>query len=305
MGRSLTRAEATRLLKAPEFITQLPRVARILDVPVPVALPDGSIVMPERGYDPHLETYCDPEAPEPERGMPLNKALALLEDVHTDFLWRDDRSRVHALARMITPWCRGLMGWPARTPLWFFSGPMGKDYLASLTEALYQGTHACHFTLDLRNAIGGAIRSGQRRLHMTDSYARLNPRLLTEAVSSPVFTFKEGSRDVVLPNELELGLSHVSYAMALKGLAPVVRLIQLTNTFEYNQRKFKHPRLRENLVKNRGAVLGAVAALVAHWMDKGCPAGPHTLPGFPEWSRVVGGVLHANGLGDPCLPTAA
>ena len=47
---------------------------------------------------------------------------------------------------------------------------------------------------------------------------------------------------------------------------------------------------------------GPLDALVRHWVDEGCPEGPTRFTSFPEWGRVVGGILYACGLGDPCLP---
>ncbi len=86
--------------------------------------------------------------------MPFDRAIALLQEVHADFGWKDNQSLVHALARMITPFCRGLMGWDARFPLWHYSGNRpraGKDYLAGVTQILYEG-RTCE------DAAGGIVR---------------------------------------------------------------------------------------------------------------------------------------------------
>ncbi len=49
-------------------------------------------------------------------------------------------------------------------------------------------------------------------------------------------------------------------------------------------------------------MLGALAGLIWEWDRQGRPAGPTPFTSFPEWARVVGGILVACGLGDPCLP---
>lgn len=49
-------------------------------------------------------------------------------------------------------------------------------------------------------------------------------------------------------------------------------------------------------------MLGAVAALVKHWIGCGCPPGQTPFNSFPEWARVVGGVMTCCDLGNPCLP---
>jgi hypothetical protein len=45
-----------------------------------------------------------------------------------------------------------------------------------------------------------------------------------------------------------------------------------------------------------------VMTLIQHWFQSGSPAGETPFASFPEWARVVGGVMRAAGLGDPCLP---
>ena len=299
---SLDHASTAKLLKSRDFITRLPTVRRILDLPVPVAVADGSIDFPGLGYDKTFQTYCDPNAPEPQN-VPLNKARAVLEEVHTDFHWQHDKSRIHALARMITPYCHGLMGWDARVPMWVFTGCMGKDYLASLTEVVYQGSFTNYFPSDMRSAIGAALRDGLRRMHVVHCHKRSALRALAEAVKNRTLKFKIKGEDVVWPNELELSVSGDFSVMVRDETIPLMRLIQIgvTDTLA-NQRRFKYPNLREKVCSNRAQVLGAIKALVDHWLEKGRPCGPSTFAGFPEWSRVVGGVMHVNGLGDPCLP---
>jgi hypothetical protein len=49
-------------------------------------------------------------------------------------------------------------------------------------------------------------------------------------------------------------------------------------------------------------VLSAIAALYRNWADKGFPPGQTPFTSYPKWAEVVGGVMVAAGLGDPCLP---
>lgn len=299
--RTLDHACTAKLLKSPEFINRLPKLRRILDMPVPI-VNDGVLTFPKRGYDEQFQTYCDPDAPEPH-SVPLNKALPVLEEVHTDFLWQHDHNRVHALARLITPYCRGLMGWEAKVPLCVFTGDVGKDYLASMTEMVYQGAFTHYHAFDMRSAIGASLRAGHRRKHVMDTYKRPAVRALAEAVTSRDFCFKDRGRDVVLPMELELSVSADFSAVVSSRTIQLIRLIQIRRTTDwFNSRKFKYPNLRERVRDNRAQVLGAIKSLVDHWIEKGSPTGPSTLAGFPEWSHAVGGVMHLNGMGDPCVP---
>jgi hypothetical protein len=40
--------------------------------------------------------------------------------------------------------------------------------------------------------------------------------------------------------------------------------------------------------------------LINSWVTAGQPDGPTPFTSFPEWARVVGGIMHYAGLGDPC-----
>lgn len=49
----------------------------------------------------------------------------------------------------------------------------------------------------------------------------------------------------------------------------------------------------------RRNILAAMEALIRNWAENNCPHGP-TFTSFPEWSRVVGGIMIAAKLGNPC-----
>ncbi len=62
-----------------------------------------------------------PTLPFPTLKPEIVSHLILEDGARAEFRWKDGQSLVHALARCITPFCRGLMGW-RRTPLWIYHG---------------------------------------------------------------------------------------------------------------------------------------------------------------------------------------
>ncbi len=54
----------------------------------------------------------------------------------------------------------------------------------------------------------------------------------------------------------------------------------------------------------RRDMLSWLWSFVAHWDKLGRPAGPRRLASFEQWSRVIGGIVHCCGLGDPLEPHA-
>src|SRR5580704_12206025 len=123
---------ANGLLVSPQFGAHIPVIHRILDVPIPLKKQDGSVITPLPGFNRKLGIYCNPNAPKIDK-LPLDQAKEVLDKALKGFAWKNDQSRVHAIARLLTPYCRGLMGFRARPPLWYFNGNRpraGKDYLA-------------------------------------------------------------------------------------------------------------------------------------------------------------------------------
>src|SRR5205814_657131 len=80
---SMTRETAAKMLAAPQFISRIPRIVRILDVPLPVRM-RGKIILPKIGYDPALRTWLSENAPT-IRPMPFASAVALIREVYSEF----------------------------------------------------------------------------------------------------------------------------------------------------------------------------------------------------------------------------
>jgi hypothetical protein len=69
-----------------------------------------------------------------------------------------------------------------------------------------------------------------------------------------------------------------------------------------NKRVFPNPFLHDWIRENRTKIISAIAAFYRHWIKEGMPLGQTPFTSFPRWAEVVGGVMRAAGLGDPCLP---
>ena len=74
-------------------------------MPLPFRPRDSKrLIYPSKGYDPRFLTYLVDDAP-------LDRALEVIEWVHREFCFTNDQSRIHAIARFITPFARGILGW--------------------------------------------------------------------------------------------------------------------------------------------------------------------------------------------------
>ena len=317
MPTSMNEQHARITAENDQFLRRLPHITRILDVPVPV-LEDGKLVYPAPGYDPRFETWLNPAAPK-IRTMGFEEALRLIfgELLATaengGFWWHDEQARVHALARLITPFCRGLMDWK-RSPLWIYDGNRegsGKDTCADVTHNLYTGRNVTGAPLskdcedEMRKRITSALIQGARFFHLANMKGHIRYAALEAATDNSGYwedRVLRASEAILLRNETEFSLS-ANNATWEPDIERRCRRIRLRFTPEHvNGHKYKHESVLGWVREHRADLLSAVATLVAHWVREGCPPGPTPFTSFPEWGRVVGGVLSACGLGDPCLP---
>ena len=315
LARTMTRECAAGLLASPQLRRRLPEIIRILDFPLPVRLPDGDIATPKLGYDPRFRIYTDPSAPELRR-MSRDEALHWLRNCHVGFGFRDRQSLVHALARLITPYCRGIMGWDGRFPLWHFSGNRpraGKDYLAGVTQIVYEGRTIEDAPLEreseeTRKRITAALMSGRRMLHFANCQGHIQDAAFIGAITSKTFGARnlgatDAKSDLTLPNEIEFSLSANIGLTFRPDVEPRTRRITLEfPEDDTNGRKFPNPELHDWIRQHRREVLSAIHSLVCLWAEAGCLPGVRPFNSFPEWASVVGGVMGFHGLGDPCEP---
>ncbi len=311
---SIGRETAGALLESPQFKERLPVVRRILDVPIPVDIA-GDLVMARPGYDERLQTYCRGEI-ERIDPLPLEEAKAILAELFEGFPFANELSRTLAYARLLTPFVRGLMGWTARTPLWVFEANRpraGKDYLAGCSGLLYEGRANEDSPLDrdsneTRKRIMAALQSGRRFMHFANSSGDIRNDAFEQAVTAKSISGRllgsnDAASDLTLPNELEFSVSGNTGFTFSEDFALRCRRISLAYYEEdANSRRFLKPDLHGWVTENRTRILGALYGFTMHWHSQGRPPGPTPFTSFPEWARIVGGIIVACGLGDPCVP---
>lgn len=309
---SMSERTANVLLQSPQLKRELPRIIRILTVPVPI-LRDGMLVFPNPGYDERFQTYTDPDAPA-VIPMDLKTAKMWLHELLGDFSFDGPQSAKHAVARLLTAVCRGLIGWDARTPFWLFTANrerLGKDYLAGITGLICEGFPSedaplePHNSTETRKRITSAIMAGRQRMHFANCRGHIRDSALEQAITCKVWSDRMlgANTDVTLPNEIEFSMSGNIGITYTGDLAHRSRRIGLYFSGENpNARTFSHSNLYRWILEHRSELLSAVVAVVRHWHDAGQPVGQTPFASFPEWARVVGGIMQAAGFGDPCLP---
>jgi len=137
---SMSDRRANVLINSPQFKRELPEITRVLDYQIPV-IHEGHLIYPAPGFDARFGIYTNPNAPA-IIGMDQRTAKMWLHELLKDFCFDGEQSLTHAIARLLTPMCRALMGFDARGPFWIFTANrerLGKDYLAVVAGLLFDG----------------------------------------------------------------------------------------------------------------------------------------------------------------------
>jgi hypothetical protein len=158
--------------------------------------------------------------------MSVSKAKEILAKIHEEFCFKNDQSRVHAYARIITPFARGILDdgrfdFTTRVPLWVFRANRpraGKDYCAVMTILLYEGIAAEDSPINHRQSeetgkrIMSAARNGRRFMHFSNCSGMLDDIHLTQAITNERITARqlgsnEATSDLSVPNTMEFSIS--------------------------------------------------------------------------------------------------
>jgi hypothetical protein len=316
--KTMAELQARGVLANPGFQKGLPEIKRILDVPIPIRTQSGKTIYPKPGYNPSLKIYCETDVPEIKE-IGLDKALDVLRNqVYLGFCFKDNLSKVHAIARLLTPYGRGIMGFHEKTPLWHFEANRpraGKDYCAGITQIVYQGSAFEDAALgdsseETRKRITSALVAGRRTMHFANCQGHISDRYFIQAITGPTFNTRmlgstDAKSDLELPNEIEFSISANVGLTYREDVGPRCRSIELAYFDENeNSRQFPNNYLHAWVKDNRSLILSAIHTVFKHWQKMGCPGGKTPFTSFPKWAEVIGGVMAAAGLGDPCLPDA-
>jgi hypothetical protein len=309
MGEDLGRS----LLENPFFRRQLPRISRILPVPVPILI-RGDPRMPHPGYNKDLEIYCAKNAPLIQR-LDIEQALKILEGAHLGFEFVNNQSRTHAYARFLTPFFRGIIGYGEPVPCWFFNANRprcGKDYLAGITQIAYEGFAFEDAAIsddpdETCKRITAGLMAGRRFFHFANCQGHLSDKYFIQAITDMIWRARllgsnDAASDLQVPNEAEYSLSANQGMTMREDVEPRLRKIDLVFYEEdANSRIFPVEDLHGWARINRPQLLSAAYTIFDYWKKKGMPEGK-PFSSYKRWGRTIGGVLETIEQGDPTLP---
>jgi hypothetical protein len=242
--------------------------------------------------------------------MPIAEAWSLIADLLSGFCFTNEQSRTHAIARMLTPFARALLGWTTRVPLWVYIGSRprcGKDYLSGCGMIIYEGYAFEDQPITGRESapetgkrILAAARNGRRFMHFSNCEQNLRDTSLTHAITDPTISGRnlgtnDSQADITVPNEMEFSVSFNLGLTISPDLIPRSRPIELAFYEEDpNARTFPDPHLHRTLKSKRAKILSAFAAIFKLWMQADFPNGLTPFASFVEWAEIIGGFGQPN-----------
>jgi hypothetical protein len=310
MGEGLARS----LVESPFFRRQLPKILRILPVPIPFLLPNGDIRMPRPGFNRELGIYCARNAP-PIRLLDIEESRETLEAAHLGFEFKNQQSRAHAYARFLSPFFRGIIGYSEPVPCWFYSANRarcGKDYLAGITQIAYEGFPFEDAALgddseETRKRITAGLLAGRRFFHFANCQGHLSDKYFIQAITDMIWQDRllggnDSTNDLRIPNEAEYSFSANLGLTCREDVEPRSRVISLAFYEEdANGRIFPVEDLHGWARGNRSLLLSAAYTVFDYWLKKGMPEG-RPFASYKRWGKIIGGAMLTAELGDPTLP---
>jgi hypothetical protein len=313
MEKTMSTGQSAALLEAPNFKEGLCRIDRILDVPIPIRVKDGRYIYPKPGYNPDLGVYCNPNAPE-VKSIGVEEAKKVIEEVYGEFCFRDAQSKTHAIARLLTPYLRGVIGFRERIPFWYFDGNRpgaGKDYCNGVTQLVYQGEVFEDMPLgnnpaETSKRIVSALSAGRRMMHFANNQGHLDDEYFIAAVTNKKICGRrlgsnDGSADLELHNEIDYSISANTGLTVREDIERRCRKISLAYFEEHeNSRVYQKPDLHGWILANRSRILSAIHTLFESWASANTNK-KFTFTSFHKWGLVLGNVMDFHGLDNPCL----
>ena len=314
--KSLSKTDAELCMESNHFKDKLPRIKNIYTVPIPI-LSNGKIILPKIGYDDDLKSWLSEDSPKIKDDMSIEEAKKIIDFMLSEFCFKKEQDKINAIAALLTPLCRGLFERrTCRTPIILYSANTpraGKDYLAGLSGLIYEGVSNEDQPIsngqgsneeELRKKITSIFMSGRRRYHSSNNKGYLNSAVLEALATKEYYSDRilGTNKNVIYPNDLEIS---ISANIGLTYTTDFSKRCLLINLFydeeDPNSRKFKNPMLHNWVLNNRSEIISAFYTLIRIWHENGMPDGSIKFASYPEWARVIGGIMECAGYENPCI----
>lgn len=285
----------------------------------PVLRENGTVVQTE-GYDKASGLYLDiddsfpkvPENPSPEL---IEKSVALLLDIVTDFPFANEESRSAWFASLLTPFgreaYRGCTG-----PMFLFDGNVpgtGKGLLVDINWMIVTGGRAVQNSIpsnndEVRKLITTFVVDGSQLVLLDDIVDSLGCGALNVALTGTTWKDRKLGQNEAIEGALRFTMYGTGNNVSLAGDMPRrVCQIRLESGEEHPEDRsgFKYSNVLEHVRLHRPQLLIAALTILRGFIVAGRPnQGIENWGSFEGWSDLVRGAIVWCGLADPGLTRA-
>jgi putative DNA primase/helicase len=314
---------ATYLVHAADTITDAPVLEQVVTMPYFAA--DGTLVQ-ERGYSAAGRAWLEPSLGASALSVPadpspgdLRAAVRLLiTDLLGDFAFAGPGDRAHALAMLLQPFCRQLIGGP--TPLYLVHAPTagtGKGMLVRACAAVSYGRQVPARSLpaseeEMRKTLTAIFLAGQPVVWFDNVRHFIDSGVLAQATAeqewgdrilgaSETISARVRCQWVMTGNNVRLSKELARRAAPSIRLDPtaVGGISAEEAERPYLRAGFKHPDLIGWAEENRAELATACLTIIQSWIAAGrLPWSGKPIGTYEVWSRVMGGITeHAGSAG--------
>ena len=279
-------------------------------ITTPTLRPDGSLLR-KPGYDEETRLLLvDPPQMPHIPDVPMKDdalaALALIEDLLSEFPFEDDVARAVALSALISPVVRGAFEvvpmHAARAP----TAGSGKSYLFDLAAAIAIGEPMPVMAAganeeETEKRLGAALMAGQPLISIDNVNGDLKSDALCQAIERPIVEIR------ILGKSERVRIDSRSTSLFANGnnIAVVGDLCRRA-LIVWLDPKTERPELREfssdpmgKVLANRGAYIAAALTICRAYIVAGRPDKKAPLASFKGWSDTVRSALIWLGMADP------
>ena len=307
-SRTMSTDAAQGVLSAKQFLSHLPKVDRIATTRLPIMRKTGAIELLPNGYDAQSKTLTLSQCDYDET-LPLKKAIETIDDLFSEFPFADaGRSKAVAIAAADGLYAAGLITRKTLRPVFIYvtnAEGAGKTLLAMCAITPTHGETKIDSELEdpveTKKELVAAVIEARPYILFDNVKGHLNSPALEGFTSSTRFSGR-----ILGVSKMFVGQNDMTVFITGNGctVTPDMRrrslFVELRMEEEHAEdRVFKRELDQSVLLDLRPEILAALWALVREWDAAGRPKPSRSHNAFPEWSRIIGGIVEFAGYGCP------
>ena len=273
---------------------------------------NGTNLVLKKGYDAATQAYldCKNEYDLDTEKHTASDDLEFWKDLLQDFPFREESDFENALSYVLTLIIRQGLNTGETVPLIDITAPregVGKSLLADVLAAAVLGRTPIVRSLssvrtEVEKEIAAALRGAPESVIFdnVDNSKPLDCATLASVVTQPnrAFRILGFSEEMFYENRATI-LYTGSNVEVTPELAKRLVAVRLADTgIPEKDRKVKVEGLLNHTIHRHFELVSSALRMVERWIDQGSKEGPKNLHRMRQWSRIVHGIMLANGFGE-------